>query len=127
MTPRAQAVLGWVLGAIAFAAISAQLGCAVDDVKPPKTPGVLVGEQYCKAYGLSCGKVYQFEAPASNELGHVEKCVTDELLALAVARYGAAQLSTHERFDQGNLCYWQCPSAKGCNAFDGCLCGEGLL
>lgn len=102
--------------------------CATD-VDVPKTPGVLVGEQYCKALELDCGKVYEFAAPADNPLGHVELCVLDEpQLELAVAKYGAAMLSTDPRFDEGNLCHWCCPSPtktcpeKGANAYSGSFC-----
>jgi hypothetical protein len=98
--------------------LALQCGCATD-VSAPKTPGVLVGEQYCDALGLPCGHVYEFVSGA-------ELCVLDELLAEAEAAHGESRLSTHERFDDGNLCYWQCPTAKGCNAFSGCFCGATL-
>jgi len=123
MTPRAQAITGWTLGALAYAWLT---GCATEDIKPPVTPGIELGEAYCAAYNLPCGHVYQFAAAAENPLGHVEMCVLDAEIESAEQVYGEATLSTDPRFDGGNLCLWQCPSAKMCNAYGGCWCGVPL-
>lgn len=103
-------------------AIVALAACSTDfDI--PSAPGVFVGEQYCIAYSLDCGQVYEFAAVADNPLGHVELCVLDGDLDDAIAKYGPARLSTSPRFNGGNLCVWQCPSARGCNAYNSCWCG----
>ena len=120
-----RALVGWILGAAAYAALTSELGCATT-VEPPVGAGVAIGEGLCPAYGFTCGKVYEFETPADNPLGLVELCVIEKDLAAASRIYGRARLSTDSRFDEGNLCVWQCPSAKGCNSYGGCFCEVGV-
>ncbi len=94
-------------------------GCSTD-VDIPATPGIELGEAYCAAYHAPCGHVYEFLATADNELGHVELCVLDEDLADAERAWGPSMLSTHPRFNDGNLCLLRCDGGKGCNALSGC-------
>ncbi len=112
-------------------------GCVTEVIEPKDViePEDLVGiaEDYCAADPtLPCGKVYQFDNVPSpdNPLGLLELCVpqpnpADPLrptLEQAIAMFGPARLSTDPRFDDANLCWHQCPSARGCNSYNGCLC-----
>ena len=109
-------------------------GCVTEIVKPDEVvqPDDLaeIAEQYCKSDPtLPCGKVYQFDIPVENPLGLLELCVplptTDPLrptLAQAEAEFGPATLSTDPRFNGANLCWWACPSMRGCNSYSGCYC-----
>lgn len=127
MTSRTQAVLGWVLGAIAFAAVISQIGCSgigSTDLEPPGI-GAVIDPSVCAAYGYTCGKVYQFDdQPADNPLGLVELCVRKSDLETAIMRFGPAQSSTDPRFAAGNLCLWCCGTGcppRGCNAYGGAV------
>jgi hypothetical protein len=77
----------------------------------------------CPTDLIDCGHVYLCEQAADNELGHVEVCVdddTDGQLAAAERVYGACVPTPRHQ----GLCSFQCPSAKGCNAFTSCFCPE---
>lgn len=87
--------------------------------------GVAHGEVLCAIHPDKCGRVYACETPAENELGQIEICIQiDRPIADAEAIYGHCELSHHERFDNGNLCYWHCGEGAGCNAYNGCWCPE---
>lgn len=92
------------------------------------TPGVGLtaagGVQQCRDNPyLPCGWVYQ--------CGEAELCLPWEdrspfykYQQTVESLYGQCELSQHERFAGTPLCYWQCPSSRGCNAFSGCACLE---
>jgi hypothetical protein len=85
-------------------------------------------EAYC-AIGDDprCGQVYACATEWNNEIGLVEICVSDSTdIAEVEDRWGACELSPHERFDDlGHRCYWHCPAGKGCQGFNGCWCPPG--
>ena len=95
-------------------------------VEPEDLAGL--AEQYCQAHpALPCGHVYQCDTPADNKLGLVEICVPQFIdISAAEAQYGACELSTDERFKDGNLCWWCCGEGctAGCNAYSGCFCQQ---
>lgn len=118
------------LGALLF-------GCALPEGGDYKTAGV--GNQ---AHALiescrqdryqPCGWVRACPSvERDNELGVLEVCVVwpDRIGPYPVgleqslsSLYGDCPLSWHERFKGTPVCRYQCPSAMGCNAFDGCFC-----
>lgn len=85
--------------------------------------GHLVQWIACPTDLVDCGHVFMCEAPADNELGHVEICVDDdhpEQLADVEALYGACvPTPRHE-----GLCLFCCgPNCgRGANAFNGTYC-----
>jgi hypothetical protein len=112
-------------------------GCITEVVKPEEVvePDDLVGiaEDYCRSdLTLPCGKVYEFDVHAENPLGLLELCVPWLLhpdrptLAQAEAEFGPSRLSTDSRFASANLCWWQCPTMRGCNSYSGCYCPREL-
>lgn len=110
--------------------LCALAACSAEDVVETttgETPAEFV-ERQCREQMLDCQRVYAFEAPADNPLGRVEMCVHADHLALAEALYGAYELSPDPRFAPyaalgvEPVCWWQCPTAKGCNAYGGCFC-----
>jgi hypothetical protein len=117
-----------VIAGLAF--IWVMLSCTTEDAFTAgtgETPAQFI-ERQCKEQMITCARVYAYETPADNPLGQVEMCTRAEDLASATAMYGAAELSPDARFDQWRLlgvepiCWWQCPSAKGCNSYTGCWC-----
>ena len=105
------------------------LGCsqAIDaTVEPEDIAGL--AEEYCMDHPtLPCGKVYQCDTPADNELGFVEICVPQFMdISVAEATYGACKLSTSPRLKDANLCWWCCGEGcgAGCNALTSCYCPE---
>lgn len=107
----------WLLALLLAACV------ASSDTTAESSPGDI--EYYCELAGKACGRVFEFAlSPADTPTGIVELCVLDEDIRDAVHRYGPARLSTHERFDLGNLCILICPpnTGRGCNAFSGCWC-----
>ena len=108
-------------------ALIALLGCKqIAEDADPTGDVVDLADAYCAAHPeLPCGKVYMCEAPADNELGHIEICIPQFYsVQLAEAVYGQCELSPHPRFDDGNLCWWCCGDGctRGCNALNGCFC-----
>lgn len=108
------------------------VGCTTEDAfeaSTGETPAEFI-ERQCKENMLDCERVYAFEAYADNPLGRVELCVRKDDLGIAEGLYGASELSPDPRFDQWKLlgvepvCWWQCPSMKGCNAYGGAV-GQG--
>ena len=80
-------------------------------------------ERAADVRGQQCGTVYQFATPCPNEIGHIEICVLDEDLEAAIAKYGPAQFTSRNDFDEvirlgvPPPCFWPGP---GCNALNGC-------
>lgn len=123
---------------VVFSIVVLLMGCTSvvepEDVVDP-TDLVGIAEQYCKSDPtLTCGKVYQFnEVPAENPLGLLEMCVTwpdhpdRPSLAQAETEFGPSMLSTDPRFENANLCWWQCPTARGCNSYSGCYCWPEMV
>lgn len=114
-----------------------ECACVTEVIKPEDVvqPEDLTGiaESYCKSDPtLTCGKVYAFPSgPAQeNPIGILELCVPwpdgiDPLrptLAQAEAEFGPSILSPDPRFASANLCWWQCPTMRGCNSYSGCYC-----
>lgn len=77
---------------------------------------------------LPCGWVFWFDGP------QIEFCIVWEdrigpypvkLRESAESLYGSSELSRDPRFGGTPICYYQCPSARGCNSTGGCFCLEG--
>lgn len=115
----------WALAIVAICAISTcASGCMIID-RPSRADaegaiitGSATGEAYCAAFPeLPCGHVYLCDAPADNELGHIEICVNDEdPLADVEAIYGACTPTPRH----AGLCWWRCDGKPGCNSKSGC-------
>jgi len=78
----------------------------------------------CPTDLIDCGHVYMCEAPANNDLGHVEICVNDddapEDLDAVEAMYGDCELTPRHQ----GLCLYCCGAGcgRGGNAYDGTWC-----
>lgn len=130
-------VIAGGIGIIAL--LTSLMGCITKVVEPEDVvePDDLVGlaESYCKTDPtLTCGKVYGFpERPEENNIGMMELCVpwpdsTERpTLAQAEAELGPSILSPDPRFASANLCWWQCPSMRGCNSYSGCYCPVTIM
>jgi hypothetical protein len=101
------------------------LAAACADYVEPATGLTAAGavEQCRQNPLLPCGWVYQ--------CGECELCLPWEdrseipkLLETAESIYGGCERSRDPRFSGTPLCHYQCPSATGCNATDGCFCLE---
>lgn len=117
------------------------VACSLPDGGDYKTAGVgnqaQAALQKCKEDRHEpCGWVRACpNVPRENEIGALEQCVLwpDRIGPYPVgldrafaSLYGDCELSWHERFAGTPLCRYQCPSAMGCNAFDGCFCLDPL-
>ncbi len=98
------------------------------ETRPLAHPDRTQCEQQAASLGQQCATVWMFEMPASNPLGHVEKCVPFAYLDEAVKLYGGARPSDDERFEPyarlgiDPPCIWSCPEVADCNAYDSCEC-----
>jgi hypothetical protein len=123
MTRRQQALLGWVLGAVAFRLLT---GCVTaDDYKEPAVGITALGgvEQCRQNPTLPCGWVYQCRE-VEICLPWVDRAEIPKLREMAESLYGDCELSRDPRFAGTPLCRYVCPSERGCNARNGCWCLE---
>lgn len=81
----------------------------------------------CPTDLIDCGHVYMCEAPADNDLGHVEVCINDDreggdAVALAELEFGTCAPTPRHQ----GLCIWCCGSdcGRGANAFNGTFCPQ---
>lgn len=91
--------------------------------------------EQCKADRYQpCGWVRAYvDVERDNPLGVLELCVPwpDRIgPPVGIERameslWGESVPSWDERFAGTPLCRWQCPTTKGCNAYDGCACLDG--
>jgi hypothetical protein len=78
-------------------------------------------EGACPLVDLTCGRVFDCQMPDGTVL---DVCwVDDEARELDAAIGGTCSLTQRDDAANGLPCVYQCPSARGCNAFDGCFCG----
>jgi hypothetical protein len=81
------------------------------------------GVEQCRANPLlPCGWVYQCGRETELCIPWQDRAQIPKLREMAESLYGTCSLSEHPRFAGVPLCYYQCPSAQGCNAFNGCFC-----
>lgn len=120
---------------IIAAGVLLHAACVSDnhDYKTPAVGSTSVGTvadcQSVQGRYKPCGWVYYFPAvelefcliwdDRSQVLGYPVK-----MLNAARSLYGDCELAKDPRFNGVPLCYYQCPSAKGCNATGGCFCLE---
>lgn len=98
--------------------------CTADYKTPAVGASAAAAVEMCRNnVDLPCGWVYQ--------CGEFELCLPWEdraeipkLRETAESLYGQCSLSTDARFAGTPICWYQCPSARGCNAMSGCFCLE---
>lgn len=124
-------VVGLVmLLAALFVALSGCTGADAFQASTGETPMQFI-ERQCRENNLDCELVYAFpQTFDTNPLGAVEMCVRKDDLAIAEALLGPGDISPDPRFDTWKalgvqpVCWYQCPTAKGCNAYNGCFCPD---
>lgn len=103
------------------------IACSAQDYKEPAVGLTGVGgvEQCRQFVQYPCGWVYWFEgADIEFCLPWDDRAEIPKLRETAESLYGNSELSRDSRFSGTPLCYYQCPSASGCNASGGCFCLE---
>ena len=107
----------------------ALVACSLPGAGDYRDPGVgtlgLAGVEQCKQLpDLPCGWVYHCDADVEYCLPWADRAEIPKLKEALESLYGRCELSADPRFSGVPLCRYQCPSAKGCNAYQGCFCLE---